>query len=288
MRERALWRVLPYLRPHVAKVVFITLSAFVSIASPARDPARREGRDRRPDHGRRQASGLVPLFALDGRAGVPRARADVPRAAICSRVVATDVETQLRNDFYEHLQRLEVGFHDRWQSGQLLSRASSDISLIRRFAVVRRDLPARHRRRGAGDLRRCCSILYVPLALLTMATAIPVLVLCRRFERNYHEVVRRIQDQTGDLTTAIEESAKGIRVIKAFGRERRDVRALRRAVPGAARHATRTGASPHALHLGARARSRTSRSRRCCSPARSPSSRAASPSAASSRSSRTS
>ena len=51
-----------------------------------------------------------------------------------------------------------------------------------------------------------------------MATAIPVLVLCRRFERNYHEVVRRIQDQTGDLTTAIEEDAKGIRVIKAFGR----------------------------------------------------------------------
>ena len=53
-----------------------------------------------------------------------------------------------------------------------------------------------------------------------MTTAIPVVVLCRRFERSYHEVVRRIQDQTGDLTTAIEEDAKGIRVIKAFGRGR--------------------------------------------------------------------
>ena len=62
--------------------------------------------------------------------------------------------------------------------------------------------------------------LYVPLALLTMATAIPILVLCRRFERDYHAVVRRIQDQTGDMTTAIEESAKGIRVIKAFGRSK--------------------------------------------------------------------
>ena len=60
--------------------------------------------------------------------------------------------------------------------------------------------------------------LYPPLALLTMATAIPVLVLCRRFERDYHAVVRRIQDQSGDLTTAIEENRAGIRVIKAFGR----------------------------------------------------------------------
>src|SRR5262249_51294252 len=56
------------------------------------------------------------------------------------------------------------------------------------------------------------------LGLLTMLTAIPVLLLCRRFERKYHVVVRDIQDQTGDLTTMLEESARGIRVIKAFGR----------------------------------------------------------------------
>ncbi len=156
----------------------------------------------------------------------------------------------MRNDLYEHLQRLEVGFHDRWQSGQLLSRASSDLSLVRRFAsfgaifllVIVVEVLA---------IFVLLSILYLPLALLTMTTAIPVVVLCRRFERNYHEVVRRIQDQTGDLTTAIEEDAKGIRVIKAFGRGPRDVRALRRAVPRPARHATRTGASAHALHLGA-------------------------------------
>ena len=56
------------------------------------------------------------------------------------------------------------------------------------------------------------------LGLLTIATAIPVLALCRRFERNYHVVVREIQDQTGDLTTMLEEAARGIRVLKAFGR----------------------------------------------------------------------
>ena len=60
--------------------------------------------------------------------------------------LATSVETELRDDFYEQLQRLEVGFHDRWQSGQLLSRANSDISLIRRFAVVRCHLLVDHPR----------------------------------------------------------------------------------------------------------------------------------------------
>ena len=62
--------------------------------------------------------------------------------------------------------------------------------------------------------------LDVPLALLTIAAAVPILVLCHRFTRAYHEVVRRIQDQTGDLTTTIEEAARGISVLKAFGRAR--------------------------------------------------------------------
>jgi ATP-binding cassette subfamily B protein len=60
--------------------------------------------------------------------------------------------------------------------------------------------------------------LHTPLALLTFAGGIPVLILCHRFQQRYMVIVRRIQDQTGDLTTTIEEGAKGIRVLKAFGR----------------------------------------------------------------------
>ena len=134
-------------------------------------------------------------------------------------VVATELETHLRDDLYAHLQRLDVGFHDRWQSGQLLSRATTDLAIVRRFIGF-----------GAvffvligiqvAAIFGVLLTLHVGLALLTFVAAAPVLMLCRKFERDYHEVVRDIQDQTGDLTTTIEEGARGLRVLKAFGRGR--------------------------------------------------------------------
>ncbi len=132
-------------------------------------------------------------------------------------VVATELETELRDDLYAHLQRLDVGFHDRWQSGQLLSRATSDLSIVRRFigfGAVFFVLITIQVLAIFGVLLT----LHVGLALLTFVAAIPVVLLCRRFERDYHVLVRDIQDQTGDLTTTIEEAARGIRVLKAFGR----------------------------------------------------------------------
>ena len=132
-------------------------------------------------------------------------------------LVSTGLETNMRNDLYAQLQRLDVGFHDRWQSGQLLSRAMTDLSVIRRFV-------------GFGAIFFILIVVQVlaifgvllalhpSLALVAFAATIPVLILCHRFELRYMAVVRRIQDQTGDLTTTIEEGAKGIRVLKAFGR----------------------------------------------------------------------
>jgi ATP-binding cassette subfamily B protein len=132
-------------------------------------------------------------------------------------VVATGLETRLRDDLYAHLQRLDVGFHDRWQSGQLLSRATTDLSVIRRFVGFGAVFFVLIAVQVAAIFGVLLS-LNVWLALLTFGAALPVLVLCHRFQRAYHDVVRRIQDQTGDLTTTIEEGAKGIRVLKAFGR----------------------------------------------------------------------
>src|SRR5438067_12382572 len=50
-----------------------------------------------------------------------------------SGIASLRMETDLRNDFYAHLQGLQVSFHDNWQSGQLLSRAIADLATVRRF-----------------------------------------------------------------------------------------------------------------------------------------------------------
>ena len=215
MRERALWRVGPYLRPHAKRIGFIAGSAILSIGAQLAVPLIAAAAIDGPIHDGNKR-GLVPLFALAIALGLFELALTYRRRLALAKL-STTVETELRDDFYEQLQRLEVGFHDRWQSGQLLSRANSDISLIRRFAsfgaiflfVIVIEVIA---------IFALLLALNVWLGLLTIATAIPVLALCRRFERNYHVVVRDIQDQTGDLTTMLEEAARGIRVLKAFGR----------------------------------------------------------------------
>ncbi len=215
MRKRALWRVGPYLRPRKKKLAFIAGSAALSVGAQLAVPLIAKAAIDGPIHDG-DKRGLVPLFGLAVVLAIFELSLTYRRRLALSQV-ATSVETELRDDFYEHLQRLEVGFHDRWQSGQLLSRANSDIALIRRFAafgaiflvIVIVEVMAIFALLLALDVR---------LGLLTIVTAVPVLILCRRFETKYHTVVREIQDQTGDLTTFIEEAARGIRVIKAFGR----------------------------------------------------------------------
>ena len=210
-------RAAPYFGPHVAKMWFVAISAMVSIACGLSQPlvakAVIDGPIAEGDKG-----GIVPWVVLAVALGaVETGLARVRRDFLAT--TAMDVETNLRNDLYRHLQRLDIGFHDRWQSGQLLSRATSDIATIRRFTAF-----------GAVFLLiislEVVAIfvlllsLHWPLAVVAGAFAIPVVVLCTRFEKQYTDLVRRIQDQTGDMTTEIEEAAKGIGVIKSFGRAR--------------------------------------------------------------------
>lgn len=65
------------------------------------------------------------------------------------------------------------------------------------------------------------------LGLVLLAPALPLMVLCYRFESKYASAARRAQDQVGDLTTVVEESVLGIRIIKGFGRHRSQARAFR-------------------------------------------------------------
>jgi ATP-binding cassette subfamily B protein len=129
----------------------------------------------------------------------------------------TFVEAGLRSTLYAKLQDLPVSFHDRWPSGQLLSRATQDLSLIRRwlsFGVVL--LVANGVTIIAGLV-----ILFTfhwLLGLIFFVISVPIWIQGYRFEAKYGTIARLSQDQAGDLATSVEESVHGIRVLKAFGR----------------------------------------------------------------------
>ncbi|WP_298226684.1 ABC transporter ATP-binding protein [Gryllotalpicola sp.] len=131
----------------------------------------------------------------------------------------TRVEATLRGALYAKLQSLPVSFHDRWPSGQLLSRSMSDLSLIRRwlsFGLVL--LVVNMVTIVVGFF--LLAYWHWLLALVFLAVSAPMWWVGFAFEKRYHVVARRSQDQAGDLATAVEESVHGIRVLKAFGRGR--------------------------------------------------------------------
>jgi ATP-binding cassette subfamily B protein len=165
---------------------------------------------------RHERGALIPLGVAAIALGAAIAMLNLIRRWIQGNAVAA-MEKTIRDDLYEHLQRQEPEFHDGWQSGQLLSRATTDLSSIRRFA-------------GFGIVFLITSVLQFAavvvllirmnwwLGILTGCMFIPVLAFCTTFERRYKVLSRRVQDQEGDLATLIEEAATGVRVLKALGR----------------------------------------------------------------------
>jgi ATP-binding cassette, subfamily B, bacterial len=129
----------------------------------------------------------------------------------------TQVEARMRGMLYHHLQRLPIAFHDRWQSGQLLSRAVTDLSRIRSFiAFVGIFLVVNSLTLIAG-LVLLFTLDFV-MGLVVLCGALPLIAISTVFERRYKVAARLAQDQEGDLATTVEESVLGIRVLKAFGR----------------------------------------------------------------------
>ena len=213
----SLWRLRGYLRPHVAALVIMAGTALVGVgvglAIPLVTKAMIDG-----PIADRDATAILPLGLLALGLGVLEAALIFWRRWVQSNAVL-GLETAVRRDLYAHLQRLPMSFHGHWQSGQLLSRVTTDLSSIRRFA-------------GFGLLFLVINItqllvvtgvllnMYWPLGLVVAGAAVPIVYLSMRFEKAYVVVSRRVQDEQGDLATLAEEGAVGIRVIKSFGRGR--------------------------------------------------------------------
>ncbi|WP_440106633.1 ABC transporter ATP-binding protein [Streptosporangium sp. H16] len=206
-----------YLRPYVARLVAIWLVSFAAVAIGIAIPL--IGREIIDGPVARGDTGAVPPLALLALTlGVVEALLVFLRRWLLADAVL-GLETSIRDDLYGHLQRLPMGFHASWQSGQLLSRATTDLSTIRRFlgfGLLFLVLTTVQIATVTGLLLH----MYWPLGLLVVASAVPIVFTTLRFERTYITISRRVQDEQGDLATVVEESAAGIRTIKAFGRGR--------------------------------------------------------------------
>ena len=214
---KVLLRLWPWLRPYKGYLIFMLVVAtgamVVQSLLPLITAAIIDG-----PIARHETSGMLPLIGLALLFGVAEAALFALRRRAMN-VSSLAIETDLRRDFYQHLQRLPVTFHDRWPSGQLLSRVSSDLSTLRRFVGFMAVFVV-------ANLATIVVVLVLLIKLqpvLGIAVALvmlPLAYVTRYFEKLYNVHARRAQDLTGDLATEVEESVLGIRVIKAFGRRR--------------------------------------------------------------------
>jgi ATP-binding cassette subfamily B protein len=216
-RLRSLWRIRHYVRPYLTQMSWLLAAAFASTGASIIVPLVVRGVVDGPvRHG--QAAGLLELGGLALALGVFEAVLIFIRRWTQS-ASALGMEAALRRDIYAHLQRLPIAFHDGWQSGQLLSRATSDLSVIRRFLSFGLIFLVVNTATYVTVVALLIH-LYWPLGLLVAASAVPLFYVSKRFTSQYFRASRMMQDQLGDLATQIEESAQGIRVIKSFGRRR--------------------------------------------------------------------
>ncbi len=137
------------------------------------------------------------------------------RRWLAARPIA-GIEASMREDLYRHVQRLPIPFHDRWPAGQLLSRGTTDLQVIRAFLTE----PMTFLLVNAVTIMAGVALLLSwqwALALVALTPVLPLIVACAQFETRYSGASRQAQDQAADLTTVVEESVLGIRVIKGFG-----------------------------------------------------------------------
>ena len=214
----ALRRLIPYVRPHRAALIGSGVAALAAtLAGLAIPLVTRAIVDGPVSHG---DLGALPWLVLGVLAfGTVEAGLILLRRLLVAGP-ANQVEATMRADLYAHLQRLPVAFHDRWASGQLLSRATADLTTIRWFVMfsgIFLVVNALTVVVGVGVLVWLSPWLGLVIAIM----AGPLTVTTLALERRYSRAARRSQDQVGDLATVVEESVLGVRVLKSLGRGRR-------------------------------------------------------------------
>ena len=138
--------------------------------------------------------------------------------------VAARIEMVLRHRLFRHLQRLDFSFHDRWQTGQLMSRASSDLQQVQ-FLLVFIPLAVAN----ALTVLSVSGVLFATNYRLALVALVPlpfVTIAAQRFSTRVHPEVLALQQELAALSTVVEETVSGVRVIKGFGAEARQAARL--------------------------------------------------------------
>jgi len=171
---------------------------------------------------------LLPLALAIVGAGVLRLGLTVVRRVVAGKV-SLAVEFDLRQQFYAHLQRLDLGFFDGQQTGQLMSRATVDLQSIRFFL-------------GYGLIFITQNLLTITLAAVVMVAINPLLALvalipapfviltATRYSQISRPAQQEVQQRIAELTAEAEENVSGIRIVKAFAREEHQLHRFQRVV----------------------------------------------------------
>jgi ABC-type multidrug transport system fused ATPase/permease subunit len=222
---KTFWRLLGFLRPYKRGVIvsFVLAAAAmgVSVVIPylvgrTVDEIRGDGTD------------LWPLGIAVAVAGVLRLVFSVARRLVAGRI-SLGVEYDLRNRMYEHLQSLELAFFDSQQTGQLMSRATVDLQSVRFFL-------------GYGLIFLAQSAITILIAAVVMLALDPFLALVAlaptpwviwiafRYGQRNRPATQEVQQRIAELTAEAEENIGGVRVVKAFAQEQRQLRRFSKAV----------------------------------------------------------
>jgi ABC-type multidrug transport system fused ATPase/permease subunit len=212
-------RLLGFLRPYrggvIASAVLAALAMGATVAIPwltgrAIDQVR--GGDK---------AALRDLAVAVAVAGLLRLALTVARRLIAGRV-SLGVELDLRRRMYAHLQSLELAFFDRQQTGQLMSRATVDLQSVRFFL-------------GYGLVFMLQSALTIVLAAAAMFAVQPklaaislipvpfVVLIAQRYGHRSRPAIQEVQQRIAELTAEVEENISGVRVVKSFAREDRQL-----------------------------------------------------------------
>jgi len=215
-RKRQLFTLIPYLKKYQAKIIIgatmVLLTNIVAVVSPwiLRNAIDRLYLEISRDILLYYASLLIAASAVEGLFRFLMRRTLIG--------VSRNIEYDLRNDLFSHLQSLSPSFYQRNPTGDIMSRATNDLSAVRMVL-------------GPGIMYSINTLftavltisilvtLNLQLAILTLLPLLAVSVCVKYFGNQIHQRFERIQEQFATLTTLAQENVSGIRVVKAYNQE---------------------------------------------------------------------